>query len=293
MYYSPLHFLIEITFNLTLVDDSTWALGGSWRDNDVLQLILSACLWCPMMLSHLSIQSSFPSSEVDMGDITEVLAKPSSLPLPSPAPITTKRASNIVRGRDTPFPTVPIRRRCTIQVPPPNLSNSVLLQRRYSSASLPVVPTACDDDPHPHPHPHPPSRGRTLQRMPAPRARPALSRRSDSRTRSPEAVDATALPRRRVSRNSTLLRVPPFPLPHRVMQRPISDLFSPSPSPPRKVEVVGPRGIGWKRPSLIPPPLVLENIISQRFEEDEGSPALERGRQKARGLRRPACAAVC
>ncbi|KAF8057096.1 hypothetical protein FPV67DRAFT_1456619 [Lyophyllum atratum] len=267
MHSSSLQFLIEVTFNLTLVEDSAWAVGGSWKNNNVLQLILSACLWSPMMLSSLSIQPFSPTQAI------ETTESPST---PSLAP--PKRAPSIVRGRDLPFPTVPLQRRRTLQGLPSNPSNNVLLQQRYSSAVLPTVPApsanteVTNDDAR--------SRGRTLQRTRA--TRPTLSR-SDSRTLSPEAVEEID-PRfsRRMSRNSTLLRVPPFPLPHRVLHRPTSES-------PSRVELKALRPVS-KRFSSIPPPLALENIYAQRLDEEdeEDSPVL--GREETERLlqqRRP------
>jgi len=73
---------------------------------------------------------------------------------------------------------------------------------------------------------------------------------------------------RQVSGNSTLLRVPPFPLPHRVLQCPASESFRRSAGPK------GPPPVS-KRVSSIPPPLALENIYAQRLEgEEEDSPVL-------------------
>lgn len=263
MHSSSLQFLIEITFNLTLVDDSAWAVGGSWKNNNILRLILSACLWSPMMLSQMSIQPFSHAHNVET-KVTESL--PAALPSPGPA---LKRASSIVRGRDLPFPAVPVQRRRTLQRPPSNPRNSALLERRYSSALLPPLPAANEDVP---------TRGRTLQRTTRP-ARPTLSR-SDSRTLSPESVEEINPLSRRTSRNSTLLREPPFPLPHRVLQRPASS----SPSPSRVHGKKEPRPVS-KRVSSIPPPLALENIYAQRLDEedeDEDSPVL--GKEEARRL---------
>jgi len=248
--HSSLHFLIDITFNLALVDDSAC---GSWKNN-ILQLILSACLWSPSeMFSRLLIQPFSPSQAV------ETMA---SLPaLPSP-----KRTSNIVRGRDLPFPTLPTQRNRTSQAPPPNPRTSVLFQQRYSTVLLPTVTvTAANPDDSNHNDTF--TRGRTLQQRLQPMPRPALSR-SDSRMLSPETVERTDPGVRRMSKNSTLLRVPPFPLPHRALQRPTSE------SPRRAVEQKGPRPVSKRVSFKIPPPLVLESIAQLLEEEGDDSPVL-------------------
>jgi len=243
MTYSSLQFLIEVTFNLTLVDESACTSGGRWK-NDVPQLILSACNWCPMMLSKLSLQPFSPSEVLETSDLS-----------------TPKRVSSIVRGRDLPFPTKPLTRRSSLQILPMR-KNSVLVERRYS-----VQPAEQEV----------PSRGRSVRRTRP--SRPTLSR-SDSRTLSPETSPGSeelSPPHHQTSRNNTLLRVPPFPLPHRISQRPASEplgRLSMSRKAPRPIS---------KRMTSIPPPLMLAGYISFRLEdEDEDSPVL--GREEMRHL---------
>ncbi|KAG6907296.1 hypothetical protein DXG01_009489 [Tephrocybe rancida] len=169
--------------------------------------------------------------------------------------------SGIVRGRDLPFPAAPIYRRRTLQANPRNVDSSILFQRRYSAVSLPAVssPPVTKSDALS-------SRGRTMQCT-----RPSLSR-SDSRTLTLPETSEENLSHRRMSRN-TLLRIPPFPLPHRLLQRPASE------SSARKVGSVRPIS---RRMTSIPPPLVLDSIFSYLDEEDEESPVL--GREEARRL---------
>ncbi|GLB42817.1 hypothetical protein LshimejAT787_1202660 [Lyophyllum shimeji] len=272
MHSSSLQFLIEVTFNLTLVDDSAWPVGGSWKNYDILQLILSACQWSPMMSSRLSIQSFSPAETAEI-KITESLPTPTLTITPAP---TLKRALSIVRGRDLPFPAVPIQRRRSLQVPSSTNSRiSVLLQQRYSSMVLP--PALATDEAAP-------SRGRTLQRTTRP-ARPTLAR-SDSCTLSHESLLEEVLPAisSRMSRNSSLLREPPFPLPHRVLQRPASSSSSPSSSPRRMQEQRKESKPGWKRVSSIPPPLQLEEYEwwLDVDEDEEDSPVL--GREETKRL---------
>jgi len=247
MFDSPLQLFIDVTFNLALIDDSVITISNGWK-KEVSQLILSACNWCPTMLTRLSIQP-FSPEPTQIAERCEVPVLPST-PL-------VKRGSSIVRGRQSPFPNVPIFRRSTASY---SLDN-ILLQQRYSTSPSTSLQYQPDDE-------GVAPRGRTLRRSP-PR-RPTLLR-SDSRTLSPESTSPEEFsPILQLQhRRRTTLRSPPFPLPHRVVKTPVT-------KSPARLDKQRNCSVPPKR---IPPPLRLEPSFRL---EDEDSPIL--GREEARRL---------
>ncbi|KAG6833302.1 hypothetical protein H0H87_008934 [Tephrocybe sp. NHM501043] len=185
MHHSSQPFLIEVTFNLTLVDESAGVIDNTWK------LILSAA------------------------KTTEEIANAKSEAIPAPS--------------SAKFSRLPVtRHRRVLQMASTNYDAGALLQQRYSSPGIPMVDIIS-------------IRGRTLQRT-----KPNLSR-CNSRTAASQAKTSDKGPPR-MSRDSSLLRVPPFPLPHRPLPRPVSES-----SARKKVA----KGFNSKCRKPIPPPLVL------------------------------------
>lgn len=156
--------------------------------------------------------------------------------IPSLSPALFKRMSTIVRGRELPFPAAPVSRRSILPMPPLNLDIDSLLQQRYSSISSPAI---VDSDGIP-------SRGRTLRRI-----QPLLTRSDSHIAASPKSIEGEPHLIQHMSRKT--LRAPPFPLPHRRIQRSVSN-------PPAQKDG-GTRGVS-KRMSSIPPSLVLRSPFS-------------------------------
>ncbi|RDB22089.1 hypothetical protein Hypma_011106 [Hypsizygus marmoreus] len=247
-------FLIEVTFNLTLVDERVFDL--TWIGN-LLQLIFSAHL-CSKVLLCLSIQP-FSSSLV----IEDATAPRSAHLPPSPSVIEIKqsqgetgpsrRESSIVRGRDAPFPVAPTKQR--LSLPPPIDKGNALLLRRYSKPA-PMLPAPEADVLVYHVVP---ARGRTMQRV-----RPPLYR-SDSRTVCSNTASTTSEGGALQNKRSTLLRVPPFPLPHRALQRPASESRLRQKVPLTNNQ----KRLSSRRISSIPPRLVLDSLF---YEDEDNMP---------------------
>ncbi|KAG5649882.1 hypothetical protein H0H81_001648 [Sphagnurus paluster] len=183
------------------------------------------------------------------------------------SPRATKRlsTSTIVRGRDSPFPIAPLNqhRRHTSLPGPSTLRTSILLQKRYSS--VPAVQTIAtsrsttiqsDDETDSTI----PARGRTLTRTRSPsRFRSPNPSPTGARTPPADAEVEIVIACRALRTTGTLLRVPPFPLPHRTPS--LARLVSQSPRPiPTATSETGTRtGKPAARP---PPPLVLDAICN-------------------------------
>ncbi|KAG5635194.1 hypothetical protein H0H81_012070 [Sphagnurus paluster] len=181
--------------------------------------------------------------------------------------------SGIVRGRDTPFPIAPLNqhRRHTSLPGPSTLRTSILLQKRYSSVppvqtmTTSTNPSMQSDDETNAPTP---SRGRTLTRTCTPsRFRSPSPNTSHTVTGAvPADAEVQIVVARRASRTTgTLLRVPPFPLPHRTpshaLARPVSQPPQPAPTVTSNTVSATRTGKPAVRPPP-PPPLVLDAICN-------------------------------
>jgi len=108
--HHALQFLIDLTFNLALVDGCN-SFDFGWVEN-VLKLVLSAELL--PKLSFMSLQTSCDVSE----PLAEAVVCNAEL----------KPVSSTRRGRDAPFPAASSRRRKSVA----SVVGSDLLHRRYS-----------------------------------------------------------------------------------------------------------------------------------------------------------------
>jgi hypothetical protein len=202
---------------------------GCFKIKDVLSPVTSSPESVGAPSPSTKIASLAPLVRTPRPLPTPITPDPTPSQLPIVAPLT-KRASYIIRGRDLPFPPVPIgaQRRLSLPVLPPMAGGSrkperdtvlralsysppqelrPILSQRDSSAEA-----GADNDP---------PRGRPLRRKPLSTPPPILSPHPS--------VNSVAI---QSDATTVLLHVPPFPLPHRVSQSTVPRRLPSIPSSP-------------------------------------------------------------